>query len=129
MTNAASESRRLAVIHGSIREIAREPMNALDELTNLYLSWRAVVTSRSMLGELRVSQTEADALASFVAALETLPEDLHPLWTAARAALESADSATRCACGHALSHHDERGSCFHVIGCATTCDCGGPLAR
>lgn len=105
----------------------RGPMTrneSLDQLAGLYFWWRDAMASRSAGGDLRASQQEAEALARFLMALDDLPEDLRPAWAAARASFEQDELASRCACGHPIPHHDERGSCFHVIGCGTGCACG-----
>jgi hypothetical protein len=85
-------------------------------LRELYLEWRAAVSRRSARGELRAGSEEREALDRFLGDEEQRAE-----WERLRATLDAAEPL--CACGHPLTHHDESGSCFHVVGCATGCAC------
>ncbi|HYI08079.1 MAG TPA: hypothetical protein VEK57_03320 [Thermoanaerobaculia bacterium] len=90
-------------------------------LRTLYLDWRAAVALRSERGELRAGNEEQAALDRFLRELETLDEEQRAEWESLRATLDTPEAL--CACGHPLAHHDESGSCFHVVGCATGCAC------
>lgn len=91
-------------------------------MRNLYLAWRKAVAERSSRGELRATPAESEALERFVRALDAATEEEREAWEREREALD-AEGAERCACGHPRAHHDNGGSCFHVVGCATGCDC------
>jgi hypothetical protein len=91
-------------------------------LLPLYLAWRDESDARSRAGELRPTPAETEALARFVEALAAADEEERARWEETRAALDGA-SERLCSCGHPLAHHDASGSCFHVVGCATGCDC------
>ena len=93
----------------------------VDAVRSRYLAWRDAVRSRSSRGELRASADEREALERFVALVDSLPADVRESWERERATLEAGEST--CSCGHPRSHHDSAGSCFHVVGCATGCDC------
>ena len=91
-------------------------------MRNLYLTWRKAVAERSSRGELRATPAESEALEQFVRALDTTTDEEREAWDRERETLD-AEGAERCACGHPRAHHDSEGSCFHVVGCATGCDC------
>jgi hypothetical protein len=91
-------------------------------MRNLYLTWRKAVAERSSRGELRATAAESEALERFVRALDAATEEEREAWEQERVALD-AEGGKRCACGHPGTHHDSGGSCFHVVGCATGCDC------
>lgn len=92
----------------------------MSDLRRLYAAWREAVATRSARGELRASTEERDALGRFTEALERCNAAERDAWDAERASIDVPES---CTCGHPLIHHDESGSCFHVVGCATGCGC------
>lgn len=101
--------------------LAELVMNGLSDLERLFAEWRQALERRSHRGELRPSPEERVALERFVGALEASDPQTRIEWETRRTALESA--LPLCDCGHPLTHHDPAGSCFHVVGCATGCEC------
>jgi len=90
-----------------------------DECRDLLRAQR--VRSTKQQGELRASAGERDALARFEEMHESITDGMREQWLELRGSIDSRTAL--CRCGHPASHHDEWGSCFHVIGCATGCGC------
>lgn len=90
------------------------------QIEDLYRAWRETADHRSANGGLRPTPDEVARFAAYVEALERTPDEIRLAWEERRDALES---RTLCDCGHPLPHHDLTGRCFHIVGCATVCDC------
>lgn len=96
-------------------------MSTPSALERLYREWRELADRRSADGRLRPDAGEVARFAAFLQELDDAPEDVRLAWDQRQSEIER--NLPRCACGHPMPHHDASGRCFHVVGCATVCDC------
>lgn len=92
------------------------------EIRDLFCRWTSLRDDRVSCGELRPSKAEAASFVEYVERLEQLDPKRRDTWNERRREIECRPPLPRCDCGHAEALHVD-GSCFTMVGCATTCDC------
>lgn len=88
-----------------------------DDHTDVLDEWLRMRDARHDEGRLRPGREENAAFERVQTWLDTLDPETR------ERALARMRPRVACGCGHPEAHHLD-GRCFHVIGCATGCDCG-----